>query len=86
MPSPSPRQRLITATNKPTPTLLDRSLQGLPPDQATAVLLVDGDGYSYDEAAAILGVAEGTIASRLNRGRHALRQTLHVHNAEGRHQ
>lgn len=65
---------------------LDRALQGLPPDQAAAVLLVDGDGYSYDEAAAILGVAEGTIASRLNRGRHALRQTLHVHNAEGRHQ
>lgn len=55
---------------------IDQALGELPPDKAAAVVLVDVEGYSYKETAAILGVNEGTIASRLNRGRRALRHRL----------
>jgi RNA polymerase sigma-70 factor (ECF subfamily) len=57
---------------------VDTALRNLPPDQAAVVILVDGDGCSYQEAAAVLGVREGTIASRLNRARRALRESLSV--------
>ncbi len=57
---------------------VDTALRNLPPDQAAVVILVDGDGCSYQEAAAVLGVREGTIASRLNRARRALRDALNV--------
>ena len=40
------------------------------------VVLVDGEGFDHREAADILGVAPGTVASRLHRARAALRQVL----------
>lgn len=43
----------------------------LPAEQRDAILLV-GEGLSYDEAAAELGTSEGTIKSRVCRGRDAL--------------
>ncbi len=52
------------------------ALRQLPPDQAAAILLVDGEGLSYDEASTVLDVAPGTVASRLNRARTALRAHL----------
>ncbi len=55
---------------------LARALAALPLDQRAAVLLVDAEGLDYDAAAAILGVAPGTIASRLSRARAALRAAL----------
>lgn len=38
-------------------------------DQRAALVLVDMEGYSVEEAAAILGCATGTIKSRCSRGR-----------------
>jgi RNA polymerase sigma-70 factor, ECF subfamily len=38
-------------------------------DQRTALVLVDMQGYSVDEAAAVLGCAPGTVKSRCARGR-----------------
>lgn len=55
---------------------LTRALDSLPPDQRAAVLLVDAEGLDYTAAAEILGVAPGTIASRLSRARAALRRAL----------
>ena len=55
---------------------LAAALDTLPPDQRAAVLLVDAYGLDYDEAAEVLGVATGTIGSRLSRARAALRTLL----------
>lgn len=55
---------------------LAAALAALPPDQAAAVVLVDADGLGYAAAAEVLGVPEGTLASRLSRARSALRQAL----------
>ncbi|HEY8474416.1 MAG TPA: RNA polymerase sigma factor SigM [Natronosporangium sp.] len=46
-----------------------QALNQLPVDQRTAIVLVDIQGYSVAEAAAILEVAEGTVKSRCARGR-----------------
>jgi RNA polymerase sigma-70 factor (ECF subfamily) len=69
----SPSDPAATATAR---TDLSRALAALPLDQRAAVLLVDAEGLDYDDAAAVLGVAPGTIASRLSRGRAALRAAL----------
>ncbi|HVF15144.1 MAG TPA: RNA polymerase sigma factor, partial [Acidimicrobiales bacterium] len=55
---------------------LAAALATLPPDQKAAVLLVDAYGLDYAEAADALGVAAGTIGSRLSRARTALRIVL----------
>lgn len=55
---------------------LSHAFLKLPAPTRAAVLLVDVHGLSYDEAAAALEVPRGTIASRLNHGRDALRAAL----------
>ena len=55
---------------------LHRALDGLPFDQRTAIVLREVDGLSYDEIAYSLGVAVGTVKSRLTRARQALRLEL----------
>ncbi len=52
------------------------ALEGLPFDQRTAIILREIDGLSYDEIAFSLGVAIGTVKSRLTRAREALRFQL----------
>lgn len=55
---------------------LQASLDQLHPDQRIAVLLCDVHKYSYEEAAAVLGVPKGTVKSRAFRGRERLRELL----------
>ncbi|MFF7155821.1 RNA polymerase sigma factor SigM [Streptomyces sp. NPDC008139] len=45
------------------------ALTTLPPDQRAALVLVDMQGYSVSEAAAVLDVPTGTVKSRCARGR-----------------
>ena len=45
-------------------------------EMRAAVWLIDGEGLSYDEAAGVLGVPAGTIASRVSRARVQLRRAL----------
>lgn len=52
------------------------ALADLPESQRITVVLVDGEGFDHQEVASILGVAPGTVASRLHRARAALRKTL----------
>lgn len=53
-------------------SVIDRGLRTLPDEQREAVLLVMVEGYSYKEAADIVGCPVGTLNSRLVRGRDAL--------------
>ena len=55
---------------------IDRAMQSLRPQFLSAIALVDVDGQSYEEAAAILGVPIGTLRSRLFRGRRLLQDLL----------
>ena len=55
---------------------LQHALDHLPFDQRTAIILREIDGLSYEEIAFSLGVAIGTVKSRLTRGRQALRLEL----------
>ena len=55
---------------------IGRALAALGDDQRAAVLLVDGEGMTYPEAAEVLGVAEGTVGSRVSRARAELRRFL----------
>jgi len=70
-------ERLVAATAEPEEGLdLAAALASLPPELRAVVLLVDADGLSYAEAAAVLDAPAGTIASRLNRARAHLQATL----------
>jgi len=53
-----------------------QALDALPFDQRTAMVLREIDGLSYEEIAFSLGVAIGTVKSRLTRAREALRARL----------
>ena len=52
------------------------ALDRLPFDQRTALVLREIDGLRYDEIAFSLGIAVGTVKSRLTRARQALREEL----------
>jgi RNA polymerase sigma-70 factor (ECF subfamily) len=57
------------------------ALAELPGEQRAAIILVDVQGYGVSEAAAVLGVAEGTVKSRCARGRVKLAKLLgHLRN------
>jgi len=62
--------------SKETATLIWRALDHLPFDQKTAIVLREVDGLRYDEIAFSLGIAVGTVKSRLTRARQALRAEL----------
>lgn len=51
---------------------LGRAMAELPDEQRAAVSLVLIEGLSYRDASAVLGVPQGTLTSRLARGRAAL--------------
>jgi RNA polymerase sigma-70 factor (ECF subfamily) len=57
-------------------SLIWSALDRLPFDQKTAVILREVDGLRYDEIAFSLGIAVGTVKSRLTRARQALRAEL----------
>lgn len=52
------------------------ALARLDPEQRAILLLRDARGLDYDEIADVLGLAIGTVKSRLFRAREALRQSL----------
>ncbi len=55
---------------------IDRGLGELQPDQRMAIVMVDVEGLTYDEAAEAMEVSIGTVKSRLNRGRRRLREWI----------
>jgi RNA polymerase sigma-70 factor (ECF subfamily) len=57
-------------------TFLRRGLEALPSKLREAVVLRDLQGLSYQEMADRLGLPEGTVKSRINRGREELSRLL----------
>lgn len=53
-----------------------RALEALTPDARAVLALVDMENVGYEDAAETLGVPLGTLRSRLNRARAALRKRL----------
>jgi RNA polymerase sigma-70 factor (ECF subfamily) len=56
---------------------ISRALDALPVHYRVAVVLVDVEGQAYEEAAEVLGIAVGTVRSRLFRGRRLLQDLLY---------
>lgn len=56
--------------------LLNSAIATLPPNQRMMIGLYHGDGYSYEEIARMMHIPVGTVKSRLNRARLALRAKL----------
>ncbi len=56
--------------------LLERTIAQLPDHQRTTLVLVDRMGLSYEEAAEAMGVALGTVKSRLARARNEMQALL----------
>jgi RNA polymerase sigma-70 factor (ECF subfamily) len=52
------------------------ALQTIGPERRAALVLVGIEGFSYAEAAAMLGIPTGTLMSRISRGREELRARL----------
>jgi RNA polymerase sigma-70 factor, ECF subfamily len=59
--------------------LLQAALQKLSPDLRETVILRDIEELEYREIAQVLSVPEGTVKSRLNRGRAELARVLRRH-------
>lgn len=51
-------------------------------EQREALVLVGALGFSYEEAAATIGCALGTVKSRVNRGRARLAEFLHLEDGD----
>jgi len=56
-----------------------QAIEQLPNVFQVTVVLINLEGFSYDEAAEVLGVSPGTIRSRMNRGRTLLQKALWQH-------
>ena len=52
------------------------TMDQLPDDQRETILLVALEGMTYQETAETLGIAIGTVMSRLSRGRARLRELM----------
>lgn len=65
---------------------VEQALAGIPPDFRSAVVLSDIHGLGIAEIAGILGVAEGTVKSRVFRGRRLLAASLGNLREGSRHQ
>lgn len=72
---PSPEQ---TVTDRALDDDLHRAVAALDPKFSTVLLLVDVDELSYAEVADVLGIAVGTVTSRLSRARKRLRHDLNA--------
>ena len=71
--------RIACSSSVRPPGASGRHSGSLPFDQRTAIVLREIHGLSYEEIAASLGVAVGTVKSRLARARSTLRSTLWRH-------
>jgi RNA polymerase sigma-70 factor (ECF subfamily) len=76
-------RRLMVQPDQESKLMLDdlhEALAYLSPEQRKALLLVVEQGETYEDAAALCGVAVGTLKSRVNRARTQLAEMLQMEN------
>ncbi len=69
----SPPDSLLRAERQ---RAVQRAISAIPDHFRVVLVLYDLQGHSYEECAALLEMPLGTVKSRLNRARHALREAL----------
>jgi RNA polymerase sigma-70 factor (ECF subfamily) len=62
---------------------IQKAFDALPAEHQAAIALVSVEGYSYDEAAAVLSLPVGTVASRVARARTMLGKLLAYERQQG---
>lgn len=72
-PPPGPEQRTL---GRELQARVHEALETLPDKLRLPVVLFDIEGLAYAEVSEVLGVAEGTVKSRIHRARTALRERL----------
>jgi RNA polymerase sigma-70 factor (ECF subfamily) len=76
VPPVSPTTPEREATNAEALRRVHAALQKLSPEKRIVILLVEGEGFTGQEAAEALGIPLGTVWTRLHTAREALRHTL----------
>jgi RNA polymerase sigma-70 factor (ECF subfamily) len=71
-----PRDPEASAAGREVQDRVQSALRTLPASLRTALVLYDIEGLPYGEISRVLGVAEGTVKSRIHRARRALRDEL----------
>ena len=66
----------LQASERELGSLLRSELDAMPPEQREIVLLRDFHDLTYSEIAEVMGIAKGTVMSRLHRARTALRERM----------
>jgi RNA polymerase sigma-70 factor (ECF subfamily) len=72
-PASDPDEHLAQAQRR---ELVLSAIRSLPEHQRAAIVLCDLQGLSYEEVAQVIGARVGTVKSRLNRARLALKERL----------
>lgn len=78
------RSGIDPATGVANRMMAEEALASLPMTQRAAVWLVDVEGHSFTQAALVLDEPVGTVASRVSRGRAAMRGLLGAGDEEAR--
>ncbi len=82
---PAPESsRVATPARAAAAADVEGALAQLPEEYRAAIMLVDAEDLSYEDAAAVLGCPIGTVRSRLCRGRTQLANALHDYDIAGR--
>lgn len=70
---PTPEQQVLAGELG---AAIQEAILSLPEDQRAVLVLVDVQGFSYEETATATGVSNGTVKSRLSRARARMRDQL----------